>query len=176
MTARLVIACVAATALAPAPAEACGFFRMEDHEKHLTIGNLVNSAAIASLDNDGKEGRRVAVLYFDTDSPGGLRVAADHKVVFDVRNDKVLKYGKVVGRIAANGDVTFGKHTYAIELSDERYEHDHMKTWRVVVKRGDVVVLDSADASALCASFGRHTDPEDEVRRRVIYYLAWRET
>lgn len=173
--ARLVVAVVLAGALAAPAADACGFFRMEDHEKHLTIGNLINSAAISTIDKDGNEGKRIDALYFDTDNAAGLRVAADHKVVFDVRGDKVLHYGKPIGTIAANGDVTFGRHTYTIELTDERVEHERMKTWKLVVKRGDTVIVESPDASALCAAFdGRH-DAVDEVRRRVIYYLAWRE-
>jgi len=175
MRAQLVAGLVLAGALAAPAADACGFFRMQDHEKHLTIGNLINSAAISTVDKDGNEGKRIAALYFDTENAAGLRVAADHKVVFDVHGNKVLHYGKPIGSIAANGDVTFGKHTYSIELSNERIEHERVQTWNLVVKRGDTVILDSEDASALCAAFdGRH-DPVDEVRRRVIYYLAWRE-
>ena len=53
----------------------------------------------------------------------------------------------------------------------------------MTVKRGDVVVIESADASALCAAMARAqkgtpmplAEQQDEIRRRVAFYLAWRE-
>ena len=155
------------------PADACGFWSMADKEKGLTIGYLINSASIS------KGERRRAALYLDIESKQGLRVVKDRKVVFDIKGDKIRRYGKVVGTIDATGAVVFGKKKYTLELSDPMPLHD-MPSWTLTVRRGDEVILTAEHASALCA--GLHRDPpmteaesQDEVRRRVIYYLAWRE-
>jgi hypothetical protein len=157
------------------PAEACGFWSMADHEKGLTIGYLINSASIAKGD------RRWAAQYFDLEAKFGLRVVAEHAVILDIAGGKLRKRGKVIGSIAANGDVTIGGHTFAIDLTEPDKLDGVMPTWKLVVKRGDTIVLTSDRASSLCA--GMHRDPpmtdaeaREEVRRRVIYYLAWRET
>ncbi len=156
-------------------AEACGFWSMTDAEKGLTIGYLINSASIAHGD------RRWAAQYFDLEAKGGIRVVLDHKVVLDISAGKLRKYGKVIGAIDATGALVINGHTYAIELTEPKKLENIVPAWKLVVKRGETVVLTSDIASSLCA--GMHRDPpmtdeeaRDEVRRRVIYYLAWRET
>jgi len=76
--------------------------------------------------------------------------------------------------------VAFGKRTYTIELANAHREHGGMWTWATLtVKRGDVVVVTSDDASSLCSGIHRdmpEAEAADEVKRRVIYDLAWRET
>ena len=58
------------------------------------------------------------------------------------------------------------------------------RTFFYVVKRGDTLVIESKQASALCA--GAHAlattgsalpdaDQKAEIRRRMMFYLAWRE-
>jgi len=177
---RLVLAVLFGMMLAARSADACGYFFMEDHERHLLIENLINAATISTVGKDGKADKTVTTLYYDTEYESGLRVSLKNTVVFDVRGSDVLKYGKVVGTIASNGDVSFGKHTYKIELTDERLDKrlsaHGVTTWTMTVKRGDTLVLDSAGVSALCAALGGHRDARDEVRRRIIFYLAWRET
>jgi hypothetical protein len=86
----------------------------------------------------------------------------------------------VIGSVDDGGNATFGKTTYAILFSDPKDYHG-MLAWTVTVKRGDDLIAETKTGSALCA--GMHRDPpmteaeqQDEVRRRVIYYLAWRET
>ena len=156
-------------------AAACGFWSMADQEKGLTIGYLTNSASIA------KGERRWATQYFDLEAKGGIRVVAERAVILDIAGGKLRKRGKVIGTLDAAGGVTINGHAYAIELSEPDTLDGVMPTWRLVVKRGDTVILTSDRASSLCA--GMHRDPpmtdaeaRDEVRRRVIYYRAWRET
>jgi hypothetical protein len=164
--------------LAARPASACGFFHMTDVEKHLDIEYVIDAASIRALGKDDKPATRVGVYYLDIEAKAGLRVVADHKVVFDIAGGKLVHFGKPVATI--DGDtITFGKTAYTIELSDEHAAYpdsDKIRAWKVVVKRGDTVVLQAADASALCAALDGKRDAKDEVRRRVIYYLAWRET
>jgi len=159
--------------LAVERAHACGFWSMTDTEKQLTIGWLVNSASIEKGD------KRWAALYLDIDNPSGIRVAKDHKVVYDVKKDgTVVRYGKPIGKVTADG-VTFGKRAYSIALTDHQLQESVMHTWTLTVKRGDDVVVTSKLAAGLCNAM-KHDSTEDsaaeEVRRRVIYYLAWRET
>ncbi len=158
------------------PADACGYWKMHDQEKDRVVGYSINSAIIM-----GGEGKRtIGAIYLDDENPSGLRSAKDHKVVFDVKKGKLTKYGKAIAKINADFSVAFGKRVYTIELSNRHDVHE-MAAWDLTVKRGDKVILTSTEASALCAPM--HRDPpwteaqmQDEVRRRVMYYLAWRET
>lgn len=171
---RLLAAAVFVLGVAAHRVDACGFWSMTDTEKHLDIGWLVNSA---SIEHDKQ---RRAALYLDIDNKPGIRVAQDHKVVYDIKGGTVVRYGKPIAKLKDN-TVAFGKRVYTIELSDHDVKERVMHTWKLVVKRGDVVVVTSDLAAGLCSAM--HGDPadmqaraEDEVRRRVIYYLAWRET
>lgn len=166
---------VAASVVAFArPADACGEWDMTDEEKSYEVSFLINSGVITK----GK--KRLGAIYLD-ENPAGLRSVKDRKVVFDVKKDKLTKYGKAIATINADHSVAFGKRVYTIEFSNPHERHAGMKEWDLVVKRGDKVIVTSTEASALCAPM--HRDPpwtdeqmQDEVRRRVMYYLAWRET
>jgi hypothetical protein len=158
------------------PAHACGFWSLVDSENKLEVGWLINAGTVT------KGEKRLANMYLDLDAKTGVRVAADHKVVFDVRNGKVLRYGESIGTV--DGDtVTIGKHVYTLEWKEPSFEkglHDiHILAWKLAVHRGDDVIITSEKASSLCAPLhkGKMTDAEqqDEVRRRVVFYLAWRE-
>lgn len=153
-------------------ADACGFWRMEDKEKGLSIGWLINSASIE------KGERRLAALYLDLEDKRGMRVTLGKKVVFDIAGTAVRRYGQVVGkRDNDKGTVTFGKHVYTIELTNQHELH-MAPAWTLTVKRGDDVIVTSDEASSLCRAMNVGMDDagsEEEVRRRVIYYLAWRE-
>jgi hypothetical protein len=170
-------ALVLVVAIPPQPAHACGAWDLTDLDNKVVVEWLINAGTVRRGDT------RVANLYLDLDAPGGVRVAADHKVVFDVVRGKVLRYGKRVGTV--DGDtVTIGGHAYTLEFSDLRIEHGlreiEIDSWKLVVRRGDATVLTSDRASSLCAPLHRKTpmteaDQRDEVRRRVTFYLAWRE-
>jgi hypothetical protein len=166
------MAMVIALVLAPQIASACGFWSMTDNEKKWTVGYLINSGDIKNA-----KAKRVGVFYLDIDNKPGLRVVRDRKVVFDVKNGKLLKFGKAVATIEGNL-ISFGRRKYTIELTNPRMEHEVMPTWDLAVKRGDQLIIESKEASSLCAGLHREMTPEEheeEVRRRVFYYLAWRE-
>jgi len=161
----------------PRPSDACGAWRLTDVAKKVDIEWLINAGTVRRGDT------RLANLYLDLDAPGGVRVAADHKVVFDVVRGKLLRYGKKVGSV--DGDsVTIDGHAYTLEFSDLKVEHTgrgvDIDSWKLVVRRGDTVIATSDQASSLCAPLHKdapmsEADQRDEVRRRVAFYLAWRE-
>lgn len=152
-------------------ADACGYWSMTDKDRNVTVGYLINSAEIK------KGEKRVGAFYLDLEAKGGIRVARDHKVVFDIKKGKLVKLGKAVGTVDGNV-VTIGKKTFLVELSNPHEIHDVMPAWNLAVKRGDQVIIETDEASSLCSGLKKEmtdAEAEDEVRRRVIYYLAWRE-
>jgi len=154
-------------------AEACGFWSLADKERGISVGYHINSATIT------KAKKRLGALYLDVENKSGMRVVKDKQVVFDIKAGKVRKRGKAIATVDG-GTIMFGRTKYTIELSNPTTVHE-MATWELTVKKGDTVIIESKEASSLCA--GMHRDPpmteddkQDEVRRRVILYLAWRET
>jgi hypothetical protein len=163
-------------------AEACGEWSMRDVGRGNSIHYLINALAVHKLATDGGKGRRIGALYFDEDTKVGLRVVVKGKVVLDVKGDKLVRRGKQVGTItAATGDVTIGKQKFLIKLTPVAPLHS-MPTWKLEVTQGDKVIIESDGAQALCrgailapgAAATPDATSEDEVRRRVVYYLAWR--
>lgn len=157
--------------VAARPAAACGFWSMTDNEKKLDIGFLINSASIT------KAKKRIGAFYLDIESKQNMRVVKGKTVVYDIKGDKLRKRGKVVATITGD-TIAFGKKQYTIELSDPHEEHAMMPAWKLAVRRDGELVVEAEHASSLCAGMHRDMTPaehEQEVRRRVIYYLAWRE-
>ena len=159
------------------PADACGYWKMADVERKLDIGWLINSGEIKT-----KAGKRLGALYLDTEAKGGIRVVTSKKVIYDIRDGKILKYGKVVGTFDSAGPIVLNNKAYTVEFTDQKPLHE-MPSWTMTVKRGDDVIIESKDASALCAAMHRERDKSAmgeaeqqlEIRRRVAYYLAWRD-
>lgn len=167
----LVLSLVVAT-----PAFACGFWDMKDNEKKLSIGFLINSASITNAKD-----KRVGAFYLDVESGKPPRTVKGKQVVYDVKGDKLLKHGKAVATIEGN-TIKFARRAYTIELTNPHMEHEVMPAWKLAVRRGDQLIVEAEHASSLCAGLARakgtpmtSEEHEDEVRRRVIYYLAWRE-
>lgn len=158
------------------PASACGYWRMTDLEKQLAIGWLINSGEIKTA-----KGKRVTALYLDIETPGNLKVVTSKKVIFDVKDGKLRRYGRPVATIDGT-QITFGKRVYSVEFTDQKPLHD-MPSWTVTVKRGQDHIVESSDASALCAvaEAAMHglelsiPDQQSEIVRRIAFYLAWRE-
>ena len=174
---RLVGLLVAAVlVLAPRIADACGVWHMTDVEKKLDIEWWINAGAISA-----KKGK-VGHLGLDTEHKDGMRVFKDRKTLYDVANGKLRKYGRPVATFD-DTSVTFGKRVYTFAFEDAGDWHG-FPSWKVTVKRGDTVVIESKQASALCAGAeakartGKalpNADQMAEIRRRIMFYLAWRE-
>jgi hypothetical protein len=157
--------------LASRPSDACGFWSMTDKERKTEVGFHINSASITN----GK--KRLGAFYLDIEAKDGMRVVKGRTVVYDIKGDKLRKRGKVVATISGD-TIAFGKKQYAIELTDPHMEHEVMPAWKLAVRRDGELIVEAEHASSLCAGMKRDMTPaqhEDEVRRRVIYYLAWRE-
>lgn len=152
--------------LTAAPALACGEWHMMDKERGLDVDYLINAARIKKGD------KNYASIYLDVDGKQPLRVVRDKQVVFDIKDGKLLKLGKVVGTLD-KGALTIGKKTFTIALSSSIEEHSAPgPTYDLTVKVGDKVVVDGQGLYALCRDVG---PPRDEITRRVAFYLAWRE-
>ena len=169
---KLVLAVMVGVALlVPRIADACGYWKMQDEEKSYQIGFHINSGTIT------KDQRKVAFIYLD-EAKTGLRSVRERKVVFDVKNGKLTKYGKAIATINADGSVAFGKRVYTIQFSNQ-HDYHGMPAWDLLVERDGARVVSSKEATALCMQ-GQKTATEEqmqnEVRRRVMFYLAWRET
>jgi hypothetical protein len=172
---RIWLAVVAVVILASPRANACGFWAMKDLDKKVEVGWLINAGTVTRGET------RLANLYLDLDAPGGVRVAAEHRVVFDVARGKVLRYGKTVGKVAGD-HVTIDATAYTFEWGTLQQDHG-VDSWRLVVRRDQdgKATITSELASSLCAALHRKDRPmtdaeqQDEVRRRVTFYLAWRE-
>ena len=155
------------------PAFACGFWSMEDTQKKVTIGFLINSAEIK------KGEKRLGAFYLDIENKAGLRTSVGRKVQFDIKNGKLRKFGKVVATIDGD-DITFGKKKFTVSLLNPHKVDGVMPAFTLSVKQDDdAVVITSEEASSLCAGIHKESftddDAREEVRRRVFFYLAWRE-
>src|SRR5262249_20589944 len=139
MRARLagIVVGVVLVAGAARTAAACGYWKMIDREKHLAIGWLINAAEIKT-----DKGRRLAALYLDLESKDGVRVVASKKVIFDVKDGVLRRYGKPIGRVDAGGAIAIGKQTYTIAFTDRR-DRDDLPAWTLTVTRGDDVIVTS---------------------------------
>lgn len=169
---------VAIALLAPKLAEACGVWHMTDVEKKLDVEWWINAGAIHNPKTKGKVGH----LGLDTEHKDGMRVFKDRKTLYDLAGGKLRKYGKPVATFD-DTSVTFGKRVYTFTLEDAGDWHG-FPSWKVSVKRGDTVVIESKQASALCAGAAAKAktgqalpddDQKAEIRRRIMFYLAWRE-
>lgn len=173
LTRAIVVALVTWTTVAiGAPvASACGVWHLLDTQRKADVQFLISTASVRI------GARRVGAFYI-AEAPGGVRVLDGRKVVTDVQGGVILHRGKRVGTLTADGAVTLAGRAYTIALTNPHLSHD-MPSWDVEVRLGDVVIA-HGDASSLCAGF--HRDPplttaqlEDEVRRRITYYLVWRD-
>lgn len=153
--------------VSPRVADACGSWSMVDVEKGYVATYHVTTVNVYKRLKTGDAGKKVMTQWQDPEAAGGTRVVRGKAVALDIKDNKVLKGKKTIGTIGDDGTVTFGKSTYTIEFGAEV---DHpLASWKLVVKRGDTVVLQTERASALCQSRS-----QEDVRRRVIFYLAWR--
>jgi hypothetical protein len=156
-------------------AEACGSWTMADVEKKLAVHYTISSALISKLTKQGKPGKRVAAQYF-TDEKQPLRVVTGKRVVLDIKDGKLVQGGKSIGTIE-DSRITIGDATYVVELGS-KVEHP-LPSWTLRVSRGDTLVIESDRASSMCQHAlleGDVAAQQDDIRRRIAFYLAWRHT
>jgi len=172
---RILLAVVAVALLWVRPAAACGFWDMKDLDKKVEVRWLINAGTVTRGET------RLAHLYLDIEAPAGVRVAADHEVVFDIVRGKVLRHGKAVGTVDGE-HVTIQGTAYTFEWGNLQ-KVEGLAGWHLVVRRdrdGKAIVASDL-AVSLCGSLHHEDRPttdaerQDELRRRVTFYLAWRE-
>lgn len=163
----------------PRGAEACGVWRLNDHEAGRVVKYYIHTMHVW---RDGPRKGRTINLHIDGRDTPSMFLRVGKRKELDLRGGKLRRSGRTVGTVA--GDVLrIGRNEYTIKI-----EHRPAKTgpsvmrWWVEVRRGEQLVADG-QAMSLCldgpppelytkAGAGRETD---EIRRRVIYYLAWRD-
>ena len=172
---RIVGLVVTALLVLPRLADACGVWHMNDTEKKWQVDWVINAGSISNA----KTRAKLSALYLD-EQKDGLRVVKDRKVIFDIAGTKLRKAGKPVATFD-DTSVSFGRRVYTFTFKSAGEWHG-FPSWKVEVKRGDTVVIESAQASALCAAAMASTktpmpdaDQMSEIRRRIMFYLAWRE-
>lgn len=161
----------------PRIADACGVWQMSDVEKKLDIAWMIDAGSITNPKTKSKAGHLGLA-----ESKTGLYVFRNDKPLYDLAGNKLRKYGKPVATFD-DTSVSFGKRVYTFTFEEPGDLHG-MPSWKVTVKRGDTVVLESKQASALCAFAAAQAktgsplpeaDQQAEIRRRMMFYLAWRE-
>lgn len=171
----VLIACIW---LVPRIADACGTWDMTDVEKKLEIQWWINAGQIFNPKTKSKAGH----LGLSERKDGTLYVFKNDKPLYEVAGDKLRKWGKPVATFD-DTSVSFGKRIYTFAFEDGGDFHG-MPSWKVTVKRGDTIVIESKQASALCAFAAAQAktgkplpeaDQKAEIRRRMMFYLAWRE-
>lgn len=152
-------------------AQACGVWHLVDTQRKLEAVEHISTANFYSA--GGKHLGR----YWMVEAPTGLRASDGKRVVADVKDGVLYVRGKRAGKVEGE-QVSIGRKTFTVALTNP-HDYHGMPAWDITVKDGDTVIA-TGDGSSLCS--GLHRDPPmtmeqeaDEVRRRVIYYLVWRE-
>lgn len=160
-------------------ADACGVWRLDDHEAGRVAKYYIHTMHVWRA---GPRKGRTIDLRIDGKDTASMALRVGQRKELELRGGKLKHRGRVVGSLA--GDVLrIGRSEYAIKI-----EHRPPKSgpevmrWWVEVRRGEQLVADG-QAMALCldgppdaiytkAGASRETD---EIRRRVVYYLGWRD-
>jgi len=150
--------------VAARPAEACGW-AFEDSE--------YGASTVQYSDSIWMEKRNEKAVSFDLERHPqyGLRAGLNGEVVFHTDGARLGKHGRVIATITGskrNSKITFGTRSYTIEIrGDPHNPKNAFPRWFVTVKRDNRVIIKTDHAFADCTG---------EVRARVMFYLAWRET
>lgn len=152
-------------------ASACGEWSLTDTQRKASVSYYVSTANVAM-------GKKRGVFWI-VEAAGGIQASDGKRVVVDVKDGAIVHRKKKIGTLAADGTAVIKGRTYTIALLDPHPVHG-MPGWNVEVRLGDAVIA-TGEAMSLCAAM--HREPplttaqlEDEVRRRVLYYLVWRDS
>lgn len=152
-------------------ASACGVWHLSDTQRKATVAFYITTANVSM-------GKKRGVFWI-VDTPTGVQASNGKRTVLDVVDGDVRYRKKKIGTLGADGAVTLKGKAYTIALLDPHPVHGDIPGWNVEVRAGDKVIA-TGEAMSLCAAM--HKDPplttaqlEDEVRRRVLYYLVWRD-
>jgi hypothetical protein len=114
------------------------------------------------------------------DSAAALHTEAGGRPQLTISADRLYLYGKPVGELQGDG-LRIGGTTYQVLVTPNPQPParpgDREDRWLVEVRRGEQRIA-GGRAMAMCLGGPRLVEgpaQELEVRRRVLYYLAWRQ-
>ena len=161
-------------------AAACGTWLLEDAERHQSVRFYIRTTFLIPDGHDPEQPLKNRILVMEGESAQQLHTEVSGRTQLDVMNNQLRLRGRVVGELSGER-LTIGRLVYQITVAvrPEAAAHPERRENRflVEVRRGEQPVA-HGQAMALCLGGLRGADDaqqELEVRRRVTFYLAWRE-
>ena len=161
-------------------AAACGTWLLQDDERHQRVRFYIRTTFLIPDGAAQEQPPQTRILVMEVESAEQLHTELSGRTQLDVVNTKLRLRGQVVGELRGER-LTLGPREYqiAIAVRPEAAAHPERREnrFQVEVRRGEHPIA-HGQAMALCLGGLRGADDaqqELEVRRRVAFYLAWRE-
>lgn len=162
-------------------AAACGVWWLQDEERGQSVSFYIRSTFLLSTAaREAGQPAKNRILLIEGETADRLHTEQGGRVQLDIREQALRLRGQSVG-VLRGDELIIGRSAYriAVALSPEAVGHPEKRQerWLVEVRRGDRRI---AHGKAMAMCLGGLQGAEDaqqelEVRRRVIFYLAWRE-
>ena len=161
-------------------AAACGTWLLEDDERHQSVRFYVRTTFLIPDGHNPEQPLQNRILVMEGESAQQLHTEVSGRTQLDVVNNQLRLRGRVVGELSGER-LTIGRLVYQIDVAVRKEAAAHPERrenrFQVEVRRGEQPIA-HGQAMALCLGGLRGADDaqqELEVRRRVTFYLAWRE-
>lgn len=169
----------------PRQGQACGVWRLRDNELKRTATFYITTTLVTLGSNE--KGRSKLAVRIDGKSTETMHGFVDDRLRVDFKKTEKgteLRAGKrLLGMVDESaGLVRFGASEYRIAISPiAKPARIQLMRWQVDVRRADAVIA-SGTAMSLCLDGPPRDKPDaaqleqeqQEIRRRVALYLAWR--
>lgn len=159
---------------------ACGEWWLQDEERGQSVQFYIRSTFLQLGAGAPGEPPHNRILLMEGDSADKLHTEAGGRPQLSLAGTTLQLHGKAVGELRGS-ELRLGRTAYQILISRNPQipaDSDNLQgRWLVEVRRGEQRIAHGR-AMAMClggALQRADTEQEVEVRRRVTYYLAWRE-
>ena len=159
---------------------ACGQWSLQDEERGQSVEFYIRSTFLQTGQRAPGEPPHNRILLMEGDSADKLHTEAGGRPQLVLAGTTLLLHGQAVGELRGS-ELRLGRAMYQILISRNPQipaDSDNPQgRWLVEVRRGEQRIAHGR-AMAMCLGGAlQRTDAEQEVevRRRVTYYLAWRE-
>lgn len=148
-------------------AEACEPFRFEDPDLGRMVSFLVGSVRIP------REPEDLVLFRVEGAQPAELRATAGN-IALGIEGEDVKIGGAVVGALKGS-ELVVGTVGYQIELG--ALKGKKLGVQSMTVARAGMPLVKVSAPAGLCLADGPQGTPAEleEIRRRLVYYLLWRE-
>ncbi len=161
-------------------AAACGTWWLQDDERHQSVRFYIRSTFLIPDGHNPETPPQNRILLMEGESAQQLHTEVSGRTQLDVMNNQLRLRGRVVGELSGER-LTLGRLVYqiAVAVRPEAAAHPERREnrFQVEVRRGEQLIA-HGQAMAMCLGGLKGADDaqqELEVRRRVTFYLAWRE-